>query len=47
MQTHLVQSSYGIYVDSISIALHKHVWTYAAGKSDDYDWSGCSMDNEK
>ena len=31
----------GAYVDGISITIgspHKHVWTYAVGKSDDYDY---------
>ena len=35
------QSIDGIYVDGISISLgspRKHVWTYAAGLSDDYDY---------
>ena len=37
------QSIDGNYVDGISITLgspRKHVWTYAAGASDDYDYSG-------
>ena len=36
-----VQSIDGVYVDGISITLgspRKHVWTYAAGLSDDYDY---------
>ena len=35
-----IQSIDGIYVDGISITLgspHKHVWTYAAGLSDDHE----------
>ena len=35
----------GIYVDGISITLgspRKHVWTYAAGLSDDHDYNGNS-----
>ena len=38
-----IQSIDGIYVDGISITLgspRKHVWTYAAGLSDDYDYKG-------
>ena len=36
-----IQSIDGAYVDGISItleSLRKHVWTYAAGLSDDYDY---------
>ena len=38
---HKIQSIDGIYVDGISITLgspRKHVWTYAAGLSDNYDY---------
>ena len=38
-----VQSIDHTYVDGVSITLgspRKHVWTYAAGVSDDYDYSG-------
>ena len=37
------QSIDGLYVDDISITLgspRKHVWTYASGVSDNYDYSG-------
>ena len=40
-----IQSIDGIYVDGISITLgspRKHVWTYAAGLSDDHDYKCCN-----
>jgi len=40
----------GLYVDGISITIgspRKHVWTYAASLSDDYDYSCCNCPCDK
>ena len=40
-----IQSINGVYVDGVSITLgspRKHVWTYAVGSSDDYDYRCCN-----
>ena len=40
-----IQSIDGVYVDGVSITLgspRKHVWTYAVGSSDNYDYGCCN-----